>query len=72
MRASPHKPTLSWIESVGRGDRDEGFCQSCGYTQSGCEPDMRGGICESCGAKEVYGFEEYLLEGEYTDDGGED
>jgi len=38
-----------------------GFCIECGAEAEGCEPDMRKGTCESCGAKAVYGAEELLL-----------
>jgi hypothetical protein len=37
-----------------------GFCVACGHEQDGCEPDMRRGICEACGAAGVYGAEELL------------
>jgi len=42
-------------------DDNMGLCNACGADCYGCEPDMRGGECESCGAKAVYGAEEYLL-----------
>ena len=29
---------------------DPGFCVACGHEQGGCEPDMRRGMCEACGA----------------------
>lgn len=38
-----------------------GFCVACGYEQDGCEPDMRKGKCEECGALKVYGAEELLI-----------
>lgn len=38
-----------------------GFCISCGFEQSGCEPDARGYPCESCGESAVYGAEELLF-----------
>ena len=40
---------------------DIGFCLNCGAENYGCEPDMRGGMCEDCGAPRVYGCEECLL-----------
>jgi hypothetical protein len=39
---------------------DPGFCVACGHEQSGCEPDMRRGMCEACGVPGVYGAEELL------------
>lgn len=38
-----------------------GFCLKCGVEQEGCEPDMRRGECEACGANAVYGAEECCL-----------
>ena len=38
-----------------------GFCAACGEDAEGCEPDMRRGTCESCGAHQVYGAEELLI-----------
>jgi hypothetical protein len=40
---------------------DPGFCLSCGQEQGGCEPDMEGGECESCGEASVYGASELLI-----------
>jgi hypothetical protein len=40
---------------------DPGFCISCGHQQGGVEPDARRHICESCGARQVYGAEELVL-----------
>lgn len=39
-----------------------GFCLSCGNEQGGCEPDARNYRCESCGAAQVFGCEELLME----------
>ena len=38
-----------------------GFCLSCGFEQDGCEGDMEGGECESCGEASVYGAEQILI-----------
>ena len=38
-----------------------GFCVACGAEADGCEPDMRRGQCEICGAFKVYGAEELLM-----------
>lgn len=39
-----------------------GFCMACGEEASGVEPDARNYKCESCGANQVFGAEEILLE----------
>ena len=59
------KPSFKWIESVQRRDEYEGFCLACGETQDGVEPDARQYVCESCGARKVYGAEELGLMGLY-------
>jgi hypothetical protein len=38
-----------------------GICLACGAEHDGCEPDMRRGECEVCGAYKVYGAEEALM-----------
>ncbi len=38
-----------------------GFCHACGADADGCEPDMRRGRCDDCGAQQVFGAEETLL-----------
>ncbi len=38
-----------------------GFCLACGEEQGGCEPDMRRGLCENCGARKVYGADELAI-----------
>lgn len=48
------------IEAVEQDD-NPGFCKACGAEQSGCEPDMRNGECETCGEKQVDGAEELLI-----------
>lgn len=47
-------------------DSTDGICLACKAIQSGCEPDMRKGTCESCGEKKVYGMQEALLMGAIT------
>lgn len=44
-------------------DNCEGLCLSCGESQSGCEPDARKYLCESCEKKMVYGVPELLIMG---------
>lgn len=39
-----------------------GFCLICGNEAGGVEPDARKYECEACGAREVYGCEELLME----------
>jgi hypothetical protein len=41
---------------------DPGFCLICGLEHGGVEPDARRYRCESCGAREVYGIEEIIME----------
>jgi anaerobic ribonucleoside-triphosphate reductase len=43
-----------------------GVCLACGETQGGTEPDAHGYRCESCGALEVMGLEQALLEDRIT------
>ncbi len=49
-------------------DDNIGFCLGCGADYYGIEPDGAAGECEECGALEVYGAEEILIMGEYTED----
>lgn len=49
------------VMRAAEADDGSGFCVACGSQQSGCEPDMRRGRCESCGESKVYGAEELLL-----------
>ena len=44
-----------------------GFCLSCGSQQDGCEPDARRYKCDDCGNRSVYGSEEILMMGAYTE-----
>ena len=39
-----------------------GFCLICGFEQDGCEPDACNYQCEACGAEQVFGCEELMLE----------
>ena len=59
------KVTLERImEAVERANNsldNPGFCLACGNDADGCEPDMRNGECETCGAFEVFGAEELLI-----------
>jgi hypothetical protein len=42
-------------------DSHPGFCIACGLEHDGCEPDMRDGECEGCGASAVFGAQELML-----------
>jgi hypothetical protein len=39
-----------------------GFCLICGLEADGCEPDAQNYQCESCGAEQVFGCEELMME----------
>jgi hypothetical protein len=39
-----------------------GFCRACGDEADSVEPDARNYECAACGAPEVFGAEELLLE----------
>jgi len=52
------------MQAVG-GGHYSGFCLECGFEQDGCEPDARNYKCEYCGADEVFGAEEILLNYEF-------
>jgi hypothetical protein len=63
MKLHPSLTEERILEAVERFDLDDpGFCIACGHEQGGCESDMRKGVCESCGAKAVYGAEELVVE----------
>lgn len=57
--ANQFRPECTYEEASEGG----GFCLACGNEQSGCEPDGRKLMCESCGARKVYGLEELALMG---------
>jgi hypothetical protein len=40
---------------------DPGFCTACGWEHDGCDPDMRKGTCNKCGAKAVCGAVELMF-----------
>jgi hypothetical protein len=39
-----------------------GFCLICGNEAEGVEPDAQNYKCEACGAEEVFGSDELLME----------
>jgi len=54
-------------------DACAGLCLACGEIEwGGCEPDMRGGECSSCGAGKVYGAEEAAIMGRVEITEGDD
>lgn len=55
------KVTLERVMAAVEADDNIGFCLACGTDQLNCEPDMRNGKCESCGAHKVFGAEDLLL-----------
>jgi len=55
--------TFPLEEVIAASEEGTGFCFACGETQSGVEPDGREYACESCGAEQVFGAEEVLLQG---------
>lgn len=58
-------PLLSADEVLAAAQADDyrGFCIECGAEAFNVEPDARKYVCESCGAKAVYGAEELVLMG---------
>jgi hypothetical protein len=44
------------------GRDNPGFCKACGADADDVEPDARNYKCEECGAREVFGAAELLLE----------
>ena len=58
------------IDAIERRDScldNPGFCLSCGEEADSCEPDARNYKCESCGENKVFGAEEVLVMGQYTE-----
>lgn len=53
--------TIDRVMEAVRADDNTGICVKCGEEQTGCEPDMRGGKCESCGEHSVFGAEELMF-----------
>lgn len=69
MRNLKHLHFSITPERVADGARREmfgldnpGYCRACGNEQDGCEPDARFYPCESCGARQVFGAAELLME----------
>lgn len=64
MKINPKITEDRVLDAVERRETDldsPGFCNACGEDAEGVEPDARKYRCESCGAMQVYGAEEYLV-----------
>jgi len=49
-------------------DDNEGVCVACGDLMDNCEPDAQRYPCDGCGKKTVYGTQEVLIRGWYTEE----
>ena len=54
--------TMERILEAVQADEYTGFCLSCGEEMQGVEPDACKYSCPLCGATEVFGAEELLLQ----------
>lgn len=54
--------TLTRVMRAIERDDTTGFCKTCGHSQHGVEPDAKNYKCNACGALEVFGAEELLIE----------
>lgn len=59
-------PDEDWIVSALRADDLSGWCVRCGAEAGPVEPDARNHVCECCGERGVFGAEELLIRGAYT------
>lgn len=64
-------PTWENLENMLHRDAYEGFCLACGSEASCVEPDAERYECESCGKNAVYGAEQLLILGAFTEGGNE-
>lgn len=61
-------PSLTTSAIVGAVERhmttldSPGFCLACGHKAEGVDPDARNFECEACGAEQMFGAEELLME----------
>lgn len=53
---------IEQVLAAAERDDNTGICKVCGNEQQGVEPDARNYICEACGAPEVFGAEQILIE----------
>jgi hypothetical protein len=61
MAKSKSVVTIEQVMSAIESGEYAGFCLACGEQADGVEPDARNYLCESCGARKVYGAEEILM-----------
>jgi hypothetical protein len=61
-------PTEDWVIAACAADDNSGWCVACGEEACGVEPDAAEYECESCGQRAVYGAEELLVRGHYSDE----
>ena len=54
-------PKLRQIEEALVNGEDIGFCRHCGAEAYGVESDAREYKCQECGAHQVYGAEEFII-----------
>ena len=62
------KIPLSSIEEAVESGESIGFCPACGAQQDGCEPDARRYTCEACQSPRVYGAEEIIMMGAFSEE----
>jgi predicted RNA-binding Zn-ribbon protein involved in translation (DUF1610 family) len=60
-------PTIDDVMAACEADDHLGFCIKCGEEAYGVETDARKYKCESCGEHSVFGAEECLISGFYSD-----
>lgn len=53
---------IAAVESSLMDTEQPGFCIDCGADQSPVEPDAKNYVCETCGARSVFGAEQIMLE----------
>jgi Zn finger protein HypA/HybF involved in hydrogenase expression len=54
--------TIDRVVELIEEDDNTGLCLACGAERPNTEPDARRYECDECGAKQVYGAEQILLE----------
>jgi hypothetical protein len=61
MAQTKAKISIEQVMEAIENDEYAGFCLACGEQADGVEPDARNYVCESCGARQVFGAEEILI-----------
>ena len=64
----PYEELMDALERSETGTDNPGFCLACGEEVEGCEPDARLCECECCGARKVYGAQEILMMGAFSNE----